>query len=94
VVESCRTFYNAISRFWKKISPIWPSASRDRRARGREYLAAAEAIFIMLLGKGLKGMPPSEPLGYQLCGQMPRQARLVRDGEEVEVDAATSVRRT
>ena len=55
-----------------------------------EYLAAAEAMFIMLVGEGLEGYAAKRTSRaiQQFVEQMPRRARLIRDGEEVEVDAA------
>jgi len=58
-----------------------------------EYLAAAEAMFIMLIGEGLESYAAgrTEAAIHRFVGQMPRRARLLRDGEEVEVDAAALV---
>lgn len=56
-----------------------------------EYLAAAEAMFIMLVGEGLEGYAAKRTSSAirRFVEQMPRRARLLRDGgEEIEVDAA------
>jgi len=56
-----------------------------------EYLAAAEAMFIMLVGEGLEGYAAGRTSAAirRFVEQMPRRARLLRGGEELEVDAAT-----
>jgi Cu+-exporting ATPase len=58
-----------------------------------EYLAAAEAMFIMLLGEGLEAYAAGRTSAaiHRFVEKMPRRARLVRDGHEIEVDAATLV---
>ncbi|MCU0245850.1 MAG: heavy metal translocating P-type ATPase, partial [Bryobacter sp.] len=55
-----------------------------------EYLAAAEAMFIMLLGEGLEGYAAGRTSAAieRFVEQMPRRARRLRNGEEEEVDAA------
>ena len=56
-----------------------------------EYLAAAEAMFVMLLGEGLEGYAAGRTSAaiHRFVEQMPRRARLLRDGAEIEVDAAS-----
>jgi HflK protein len=56
-----------------------------------EYLAAAEAMFIMLLGEGLEAYAAGRTSAaiHRFVEKMPRRARLIRDGREVDVDAAT-----
>src|SRR5580704_9849726 len=58
-----------------------------------EYLAAAEAMFIMLLGEGLEAYAAGRTSAaiHRFVEKMPRRARLVRDGHEIEVDAKTLV---
>ncbi|MGH7247210.1 MAG: heavy metal translocating P-type ATPase, partial [Pseudomonadota bacterium] len=58
-----------------------------------EYLAAAEAMFIMLVGEGLEAYAAGRTNAaiQRFIEQMPRRARLLRDGEEIEVDAASLV---
>ena len=55
-----------------------------------EYLAAAEAMFIMLIGEGLEGYAAgrTEAAIHRFVQQLPRRARLLRDGQEIEVEAA------
>jgi Cu+-exporting ATPase len=93
VLAGYRTFYNAVSALLEK------SISADLAiciaviaalAVG-EYLAAAEAMFIMLVGEGLEGYA-TRRTAAAISGfieKMPRRARLLRDGEEIEVDAAS-----
>ncbi len=56
-----------------------------------QYLAAAEAMFIMLLGEGLEAYAAGRTSAaiHRFVERMPRRARLLRGGLEVEVDAAT-----
>src|SRR5204862_337115 len=53
-----------------------------------EYLAAAEAMFIVLVGEGLESYAAgrTEAAIQKFVQQLPRRARLLRDGVEVEVD--------
>ncbi|MCC6585749.1 MAG: FtsH protease activity modulator HflK [Bryobacterales bacterium] len=55
-----------------------------------EYLAAAEAMFIMLVGEGLEGYAAKRTSTaiQRFVEQMPRRARKLLGDEEVEVDAA------
>jgi HflK protein len=56
-----------------------------------QYLAAAEAMFIMLVGEGLEAYAAGRTSAaiHRFVEQMPRRARRLRDGEEQEVDAAS-----
>src|SRR5689334_12850332 len=56
-----------------------------------QYLAAAEAMFIMLVGEGLEAYAAGRTSAaiHRFVEQMPRRARLLRDGEEIDVDAAS-----
>jgi Cu+-exporting ATPase len=56
-----------------------------------EYLAAAEAMFIILVGEGLESYAAgrTEAAIGRFVQQLPRSARLLRGDAEVEVDAAT-----
>ena len=58
-----------------------------------EYLAAAEAMFIMLIGEGLEAYAAGRTSAaiHRFVEQMPRFAHLLRDGSEQQVDAATLV---
>src|SRR5437016_14539326 len=57
-----------------------------------QYLAAAEAMFVMLLGEGLEGYAAGRTSAaiHRFIEQLPRRARLLRDGSEVELDASTT----
>jgi HflK protein len=56
-----------------------------------EYLAAAEAMFIMLLGEGLEAYAAGRTSAaiHRFVEKMPRRARLLRGGREIDVDAST-----
>ena len=56
-----------------------------------QYLAAAEAMFIMLVGEGLEAYAAGRTSAaiHRFVEQMPRRARLLRDGQELDVDAAS-----
>ena len=56
-----------------------------------QYLAAAEAMFIMLVGEGLEAYAAGRTSAaiHRFVEQMPRRARLLREGIEQEVDAAS-----
>ena len=56
-----------------------------------QYLAAAEAMFIMLVGEGLEAYAAGRTSAaiHRFVEQMPRRARRLRDGAEEEVDAAS-----
>lgn len=95
VVAGYRTFYNAIAALLeKKISADLAICIAVIAALAAgEYLAAAEAMFIMLVGEGLEGYAARRTSSaiHRFVEQMPRKARLLRDGEEFEVDAASLV---
>jgi len=92
VVAGYRTFYNAVSALLeKKISAdLAISIAVIAALAVGEYLAAAEAMFIMVLGEGLEGYAArrTSVAIQQFVERLPRKARLLREGEEVEVDAA------
>ena len=56
-----------------------------------QYLAAAEAMFIVLVGEGLESYAAGRTAAAieRFVEQMPRRARLLRGGREEEVDAAS-----
>jgi Cu+-exporting ATPase len=56
-----------------------------------QYLAGAEAMFIMLVGEGLEAYAAGRTSAaiHRFVEQMPRRARLLRNGVEHEVDAAS-----
>ncbi len=95
VVAGYRTFYNAISALLEKqISADLAICIAVIAALSvGEYLAAAEAMFIMLVGEGLEGYAAQRTSTAitRFVEQMPRRARLIRDGGETEVDAAALV---
>lgn len=56
-----------------------------------QYLAAAEAMFVMLLGEGLEAYAAGRTSAaiHRFVERMPRRARLLRGGQEIDVDAAS-----
>ncbi len=58
-----------------------------------QYLAGAEAMFIMLVGEGLEAYAAGRTSAaiHRFIEQMPRRARVLREGVETEVDAASLV---
>jgi Cu+-exporting ATPase len=86
-----RTFYTAISSLLeKRVSADLAICVAVIAALAiGEYLAAAEAMFIMLIGEGLEGYAAGRTAAAirRFVEQMPRRARLLRDGREIEVDA-------
>ncbi len=92
VVAGYQTFYRAISLALEKVisADLAICIAVIAALAVGEYLAAAEAMFIMLLGEGLEGYASKRTSAaiLRFVEQMPRKARLLRDGEEVEVDAA------
>ena len=90
VLAGYKTFYRAIAELLdRKISADLAIviAAMAALAIG-EYLAAAEAMFIMLLGEGLEAWAAgrTERAIHRFVDQLPQHARLLRDGSEVEVD--------
>ncbi len=84
-----KTFYRAISElFERRISADLAIviAAFAALAIG-EYLAAAEAMFIMLLGEGLEAWAAgrTERAIHRFVEQLPQHARVLEDGQEVEV---------
>lgn len=95
VLAGYRIFFNAISALLdKKISADLAICIAVIAALSvGEYLAAAEAMFIMLVGEGLEGYAAGRTSAaiHRFVEQMPRLARLVKDGEEHEVEAGSLV---
>jgi len=93
VAAGYRTFYNAIHGLLEKTisADLAICIAVIAALSVGEYLAAAEAMFIMLLGEGLEGYAAKRTSTAirRFVEQMPRKARLIRDGEEVEVEAST-----
>ena len=84
-----KTFYRAIAElFERRISADLAIviAAAAAIAIG-EYLAAAEAMFIMLLGEGLEAWAAgrTERAIHRFVDQLPHHARVLRGGEEQEV---------
>src|ERR1017187_9745116 len=87
-----KTFYNSISALLEKrisadlalcvavIAAFWAG----------EYLAAGEAMFIVMVGEGLESYAAgrTEAAIRRFVAQLPRTARLLRDGRAVEIEAA------
>ncbi len=92
VIAGYRTFYNAIAGLLERriTADLAIAAAVVAALAVGQYLAAAEAMFIMLVGEGLEGYAAKRTSTAitRFVEQMPRKARLLRDGEEVEVDAA------
>ena len=85
VIAGYRTFYNAISGLLdKKITADLAICIAVVAALAiGAYLAAAEAMFIMLIGEGLEGYAAQRTSKAitRFVEQMPRQATLLRGGE-------------
>ncbi len=93
IAAGYRTFYNAIHGLLERTisADLAICIAVIAALSVGEYLAAAEAMFIMLVGEGLEGYAAKRTSSAirRFVEQMPRRARLLRDGEEVEVDAAS-----
>ena len=90
LVAGYRVFYHAIgSLFARQISADLAIVIAVIAAISvGEYLAAAEAMFIMLVGEGLESYAATRTKAaiHKFIEKMPHRARLLRDGAEVEVD--------
>src|SRR6266700_5865312 len=86
-----QTFYNSISSILeKKISAdIALCVAVIAALSVGEYLAAAEAMFIVLVGEGLESYAAgrTEAAILKFVEHLPRRANVLRDGETVEVPA-------
>jgi HflK protein len=91
VLAGYRIFFNAISALLeRKISADLAICIAVIAALiVGEYAAAAEAMFIMLVGEGLESYAAGRTSAAieRFVERMPRLARLLRDGKETEVDA-------
>lgn len=89
VIAGYKTFYRAIAElFERKISADLAIVIAAFAAMMiGEYLAAAEAMFIMLLGEGLEAWAAgrTERAIHRFVDQLPHHARVLRDGREIEV---------
>ena len=90
-----KTFYNSISALLEKeISADLALCIAVIAALSvGEYMAAAEAMFIVLVGEGLESYAAGRTAAaiQKFIEQIPRRARVWRDGREEEVDAAALV---
>src|SRR5579863_5931640 len=86
-----KTFYNSISALLEKriSADIALCIAVIAALSVGEYLAAAEAMFIVLVGEGLESYAAgrTEAAILKFVEHLPRRARVLRDGEEVEVAA-------
>jgi Cu+-exporting ATPase len=93
VLAGYRIFFNSISAlFEKEISADLAICIAVIAALVvGQYLAAAEAMFIMLVGEGLEAYAAGRTSAaiHRFVEQMPRRARKIVDGEEQEVDASS-----
>jgi Cu+-exporting ATPase len=88
-----KTFYNSISALLQKTisADVALCVAVIAALSVGEYLAAAEAMFIVMVGEGLESFAAgrTEAAIQRFVAQLPRIARLLKDGREVEVDAAS-----
>ena len=93
VLAGYRIFFNAISALLEKeiSADLAICIAVIAALIVGQYLAAAEAMFIMLVGEGLEAYAAGRTSAatHRFVEQMPRRARRIRDGEEQEVDAAS-----
>ncbi|HEV2199576.1 MAG TPA: FtsH protease activity modulator HflK [Bryobacteraceae bacterium] len=93
VLAGYKTFYNSISALLEKTisADVALCIAVIAALSVGEYLAAGEAMFIVMVGETLEsyaaGRTAAAISGF--VAQMPRIARLLRNGVEEEVDAAT-----
>src|ERR1017187_6819409 len=88
-----KTFYNSISALMERriSADIALCIAVIAALFVAQYLAAAEAMFIVLVGEGLESYAAGRTAAaiQRFVEQMPRRARLLRDGQELDVDAAS-----
>src|SRR6266545_3807591 len=88
-----KTFHNSISALLEKriSADIALCVAVIAALAAGEYLAAAEAMFIVLVGEGLESYAAgrTEAAIHRFIEQLPRRARVLRDGREEDVEAAT-----
>src|SRR5580704_4277203 len=93
ILAGYKTFYNSIAALLeKRISADLALCVAVIAALSvGEYLAAAEAMFIVMVGEGLESFAAGRTAAAigRFVAQMPRIARLLKGGIEEEVDAAT-----
>src|SRR5262245_30925085 len=86
-----KTFHNSISALLEKriSADIALCIAVIAALSVGEYLAAAEAMFIVLVGEGLESYAAgrTEAAIMKFVERLPRRARALRDGEEIDVPA-------
>src|SRR5579872_5288532 len=92
VLAGYKTFYNSISALLeKRISADLALCVAVIAALSvGQNFAAAEAMFIVLVGEGLESYAAGRTTAaiHRFIEQMPRRARVLRGGVEQEIDAA------
>jgi Cu+-exporting ATPase len=90
-----KTFHNSISALLEKriSADIALCIAVIAALAAGQYLAAAEAMFIVLVGEGLESYAAGRTAAaiQRFVEQMPRRARRLREGAEEEVDAESLV---
>ncbi len=90
-----KTFYNSISALMEKriSADIALCVAVIAALAVGQYLAAAEAMFIVLVGEGLESYAAGRTSAaiQKFTEQLPRIARILRDGREEEIDAESLV---
>ncbi|MCC6342440.1 MAG: FtsH protease activity modulator HflK [Bryobacterales bacterium] len=90
VLAGYKTFYNSIASLLEKeiTADLAICVAVVAALAAGEYMAAAEAMFIILVGEGLETYAAGRTSAAirRFAAQMPRKARLLRDGTEVEVN--------
>src|SRR5438477_5341646 len=86
-----KTFYNSVSALLEKriSADIALCIAVIAALSVGQYLAAAEAMFIVLVGEGLETYAAGRTAAaiHRFVEQMPQRARLLRNGQEQEVEA-------
>src|SRR5713226_8795630 len=86
-----KTFHNSISSLLEKriSADIALCIAVIAALAVGQYLAAAEAMFIVLVGEGLESYAAGRTAVaiHRFVEQLPRRARVLRDGNEEEIDA-------
>ena len=95
LIAGYRTFFTAISELLRRklSADLAICVAVIAALASGQYLAAAEAMFIMLIGEALEGYAAGRTHAaiQRFVEQLPRHARVIRDGEEIEIDAAQLV---
>ena len=92
LIAGYRTFFTAISGLLQRriSADLAICVAVIAALASGQYVAAAEAMFIMLIGEALEGYAAGRTHAaiHRFVEQLPRHARVIRDGEEIEIDAA------